>query len=137
MAFKSRSITEVLPPRKPPGGLTPRRPTGYSPPMSAAHVLLSTRRTVAGARLAEYTRAWEGVRAAAAAAGAHAWRFRAAGALDPAAYLEFLEWPAAAGDPSTEPELARALAELGAAFPGTVERWDEVPPLDFPEEGPP
>ncbi len=102
--------------------------------MSTGHRLLSARRTIAPERLAAYGRAWARVRAAAAAAGAHAWRFHAAAAPD--SYLEFLEWSAAAGDLTAEPGLARALAELGAAFPGTVERWDEVPPPDLPEEEP-
>lgn len=110
-------------------------PVRSFPPVAAAHALLSARRTVAGERLREYARAWERVRAAAAAAGAHAWLFRAASPPDPTPYLEFLEWPAAAGDVTAAPELSAALAELTAAFPGTSERWDEVPPLYFPQEG--
>ncbi len=105
--------------------------------MSPGHRLLSARRIVACARLGDYARAWERVRAAGAAAGVHAWRFRGASPPDAGAYLEFLEWAAAAADPTTGPELARALAELGAAFPGTVERWEEVPPPHSSEEGPP
>ncbi len=108
--------------------------------MTAAHRLLSARRRVAGERLDEYARAWERVRAAAAAAGAHARLFRAASPHEPedaTSYLEFLEWSAAAGDLTAAPELAVALAELAAAFPGTRERWDEVPPLYFPEKGEP
>ncbi len=106
--------------------------------MASAHTLLSARRTVAGERLPEYARAWERVRVAAATAGARAWLFRAASPRAPrdgASYLEFLEWPATAGDPTAAPELAVVLAELAAAFPGTSERWDEVPPLHFPEQG--
>jgi len=105
--------------------------------VASPHRLLSARRAVPVDRLPDYARAWERVRSAAAASGAHAWLFRAASPRDTSWYLEFLEWSAAGADPTETPELARALAELGAAFPGSVERWDEVSPPYFPEEGTP
>ncbi len=103
--------------------------------MAATHRLLSARRAVARERLPEYERAWERVRLAAAAAGMHAWLFRAAAHAE--TYLEFLEWPADVGDAVLQPALGGALRALQEGFPGTVERWDEVPPPYLPEEGPP
>jgi len=105
--------------------------------VGSARRLLSVRRAVPAARLPAYARGWERVRAAAAAAGVHAWLFRAATPPDTSTYLEFLEWSAAAADPTAGPELAVALGELAAAFGGAVERWDEVPPSYFPAEGQP
>jgi hypothetical protein len=100
--------------------------------VNVPHALLTIRRHVPGSGLSAYLAAWERLRAAAAAAGAHAWLFRSP--AQPGLYLEFLEWAAAAA-PLVRADVAAALATLAAAFPGEDELWDEVPAAGPPPPG--
>ncbi len=90
------------------------------------HVLLTVTREVPAERLPEYARAWSRMAAAAARAGAHAWRFRSGDRSAPQRYLEFVEWRAGQEDPTTTALLATALAQLDAGWPGERSTWHEV-----------
>lgn len=92
--------------------------------------LVSIRRTVAPARLAEYDAAWARLHAAATARRAHAWRFRSADVED--LYLEFLEF-GTEEDLRGDADALEAIRVLHEAFgepypaPMTLEEWIEIP----------
>ncbi len=102
-----------------------------------AHRLLSATRSVAPERMGAYQRAWGRVRAAAQETGAHAWLFRSAATPRAQRYLEFLEWPERAEDPTLHGPLGQAIDELNRAFPGDTEGWVEVMDPPSPEENAP
>ncbi|CAN5200851.1 hypothetical protein BH20GEM2_BH20GEM2_07790 [soil metagenome] len=96
--------------------------------------LVSTRRWVNARRNDDYAAAWERVRVAVEARGAHAWRFvsRSRSGLQ----LEFIEF-ATGADPRRSRDTRDALAALDRAHPhlasggGAAEEWTEVrPPPD-------
>lgn len=92
--------------------------------------LVSTRRRVPAAQAPRYSELWERLRGAAAAEGAHAWRFVSADR--PELYVEFLEF-AGDQDPRRAPAVAAAIGEVERAFgappPAAApsEEWREIP----------
>jgi hypothetical protein len=91
--------------------------------VSAPRRLVSLRRRTDPAGRARYDTLWSGLRDAATAAGAHAWRFVACG--DPDQNLEFLEF-AQGADPRYLPEVAAFLTRLEAEAGGSeAEEWIE------------
>lgn len=85
--------------------------------------LVSVRRRVGPADRERYDNAWHRYSEAANAAGANAWRFRAAD--EEHRYLEFLEF-AGDDDPRGSRELAEAGAELQVIGPAEAEEWLEA-----------
>jgi hypothetical protein len=83
-------------------------------------LLVSRRRSVPAPLAEAYAAAWDRLREAADAAGAHAWRFRPAGGGDD--HLEFLECRAG----------STALAS--AALRAALDDLDAVAPASEPEE---
>ena len=90
----------------------------------AGRRLVGQTRTVAAAARAGYDAAWERVRAAATALGAHAWRFQST--IHPDRYLEFLEF-AAERDPRRDATVAAPLLALDRDLgPAGAEEWVEL-----------
>ncbi len=81
--------------------------------------LVSTRRSVAMGRLAEYDRAWEELRIS-AGAETRAWRYRSADGTTE--FIEFIEF-AGGGDPRGRNEFAECLRMLDAIAPGAFDDW--------------
>jgi hypothetical protein len=86
--------------------------------------LLSTRRIVPLDRAQAYDPYWERLREAATAAGARAWRFRAAG--EPELFLEFLEFAEDNKVLDHAPVASARDALEQALGPGTSEEWTEA-----------
>jgi hypothetical protein len=91
--------------------------------MGARHLVSQERRVEPASRVA-YDAAWEALRGAATAAGAHAWRFRST--IHPERYLEFLEF-AADRDPRQDAAVADPLLALDRDLgPAEPEEWEEL-----------
>jgi hypothetical protein len=90
--------------------------------------LISTRRFVDDARLAEYEAAWGALVTTAAGMPfrVNAWRFRSAG--DARGYIEFLEFSGEV-DPRGDAAMAAGLTALEAVAAGNAEVW--VDPLSI------
>lgn len=92
--------------------------------------LISIRRLVPADQRSAYDAAWEALRTAATARGAHAWRFLSADEED--VVLEFLEFGMEA-DVREDEDVLGAIQELHRSFggvypiPKTIEEWIEIP----------
>ena len=89
-----------------------------------ARQLVSQTRSVPVSARPVYDAAWERLRAAATALGAHAWRFQST--IHPDRYLEFLEF-AADRDPRADATVAAPLLALDRDLgPAGAEEWVEL-----------
>lgn len=87
--------------------------------------LLTTRRTIPLDQVDDYLGGWQGVRAAAEAAGGRAWLYRGTSRQDH--FIEFVEWDESAAPALPDREdVASARLDLDQTFgAGADDQWEE------------